>query len=338
MKIIIQLFRIIVGALFIFSGFVKLVDPIGSQYKFQEYFSESVLNMEFLIPYALPFAIILIVAEILLGVMILIGYKPKITVWSLLIITVIFLFLTWYSAYYNKVTDCGCFGDAIKLTPWETFYKNVILIALIVVLLIKVELINPIFKGKIPKIITFLSLGIFLFIVQHVLTHLPIIDFRAYAVGKNLQEGMQYPADGSIPPVHDFMLEDTQQDLAPVLLEKEKVVLIITYDLGKLAEDNFSVFNKTTEEKIKIKEKAFNKIRGFSNKAIQKGYTVYGVSASFSDDLNLAKEKYNLPFEFLFCDETTLKTMIRANPGVIILDKGTVTQKKNWVDVDDLEL
>ena len=320
MKIIIQLFRIIVGALFIFSGFVKLVDPIGSQYKFQEYFSESVLNMEFLIPYALPFAIILIVAEILLGVMILIGYKPKTTVWSLLIITVIFLFLTWYSAYYNKVTDCGCFGDAIKLTPWETFYKNVILIALIVVLLIKVELINPIFKGKIPKIITFLFLGIFLFIVQHVLTHLPIIDFRAYAVGKNLQEGMQYPADGSIPPVHDFMLEDTQQDLAPVLLEKEKVMLVIVYNLDK------------------SDVKGFPAIKDIANKAIQKGYTVYGVSASFSDDLNLAKEKYNLPFEFLFCDETTLKTMIRANPGVIILNKGTVTQKKNWVDVDDLEL
>ncbi|WP_299065695.1 BT_3928 family protein [uncultured Polaribacter sp.] len=320
MKIIIQLFRIIVGALFIFSGFVKLVDPIGSQYKFQEYFSESVLNMEFLIPYALPFAIILIVAEILLGVMILIGYKPKATVWSLLIITIIFLFLTWYSAYYNKVTDCGCFGDAIKLTPWETFYKNVILIALIVILLIKVELIKPIFSGKIPKIITFLSLGIFLFIVQHVLTHLPIIDFRAYAIGKNLQEGMQYPADGSIPPVHDFMLEDTQQDLAPVLLEKEKVMLVIVYNLDK------------------SDVKGFPAIKDISNKAKEKGYTVYGVSASFSDDLNLAKEKYNLPFEFLFCDETTLKTMIRANPGVVILNKGTVAQKKNWVDVDDLEL
>ena len=320
MKILVQISRILVGALFIFSGFVKLVDPIGSQYKFQEYFSESVLNMEFLIPYALPFAIVLIVAEILLGVMILIGYKPKVTVWSLLIITVIFLFLTWYSAFYNKVTDCGCFGDAIKLTPWETFYKNVILIVLIILLLIKVDVIKPIFKGNIPKLITFLSLAGFLFIIQHVLTHLPIIDFRAYAIGKNLQEGMQYPADGSIPPVHDFMLEDTQQDLAPVLLEQEKVMLVIVYNLDKSDVNGFPAIKEVSE------------------KAISKGYTVYGVSASFSDDLNLAKEKYNLPFEFLFCDETTLKTMIRANPGVIILDKGTVTQKKNWVDVEDLEL
>ena len=320
MKFLVQLARIIVGALFIFSGFVKLVDPIGSKYKFQEYFSEDVLNLEFLIPYALPFAIILIVAEILLGVMILIGYKSKLTVWSLFLLTLIFLFLTWYSAYYNKVTDCGCFGDAIKLSTWETFYKNIILIGLIIVLLLKVAFIKPIFKGKTPMIITFLSLALFLFTVKHVLTHLPLIDFRAYAIGKNNPEGMVFPADGSIAPVHDFMLEDAQADLAPELLRQEKVMLVIVYNLDK-ADVN-----------------GFRAIKEIGIKAKKKGYTVYGVSASFSDDLVLAKEKYNLPFDFLFCDETTLKTMIRANPGVIILNKGTVVEKKNWVDVEEIEL
>ncbi|WP_297815233.1 MauE/DoxX family redox-associated membrane protein [uncultured Polaribacter sp.] len=320
MKFLVQLARIIVGALFIFSGFVKLVDPIGSKYKFQEYFSEDVLNLEFLIPYALPFAIILIVAEILLGVMILIGYKSKLTVWSLFLLTLIFLFLTWYSAYYNKVTDCGCFGDAIKLSTWETFYKNIILIGLIIVLLLKVAFIKPIFKGKTPMIITFLSLALFLFTVKHVLTHLPLIDFRAYAIGKNIPEGMVFPADGSIAPVHDFMLEDAQADLAPELLRQEKVMLVIVYNLDK-ADVN-----------------GFRAIKEIGIKAKKKGYTVYGVSASFSDDLVLAKEKYNLPFDFLFCDETTLKTMIRANPGVIILNKGTVVEKKNWVDVEEIEL
>ncbi|MBT4413837.1 MAG: DoxX family membrane protein [Polaribacter sp.] len=320
MKFLVQLARIIVGALFIFSGFVKLVDPIGSKYKFQEYFSEDVLNLEFLIPYALPFAIILIVAEILLGVMILIGYKSKLTVWSLFLLTLIFLFLTWYSAYYNKVTDCGCFGDAIKLSTWETFYKNIILIGLIIVLLLKVAFIKPIFKGKTPMIITFLSLALFLFTVKHVLTHLPLIDFRAYAIGKNIPEGMVFPADGSIAPVHDFMLEDAQADLAPELLRQEKVMLVIVYNLDK-ADVN-----------------GFRAIKEIGIKAKKKGYTVYGVSASFSDDLVLAKEKYNLPFDFLFCDETTLKTMIRANPGVVILNKGTVVEKKNWVDVEEIEL
>jgi len=320
MKIVVQLSRILVGALFIFSGFVKLVDPIGSQYKFQEYFSESVLNMEFLIPYALPFAILLIVAEILLGVMILIGYKSKLTVWSLFVLTLIFLYLTWYSAYYNKVTDCGCFGDAIKLNTWETFYKNVILIALIVLLLIKVAHIKPVFKGNVPKVITFLSLAVFLYIVQHVLTHLPLIDFRAYAIGKNISEGMVYPEDGSIPPVHDFVLEDAQADLAPELLKKEKVMLVIIYNLDKVDVNGFPAIKEMT------------------TKAKKKGYTVYGVSASFSDELLLAKEKYNLPFDFLFCDETTLKTIIRANPGVVILNKGTVVEKKNWADVKEIAL
>jgi len=319
-KILVQLARIIVGALFIFSGFVKLVDPIGSQYKFEEYFSESVLNMEFLIPYALPFSILLIVAEILLGVMVLIGYKSKLTVWSLFLLTLVFLFLTWYSAYYNKVTDCGCFGDAVKLSTWGTFYKNVILIALVLILVLGVKYVKPIFGGKIPKIITFLSLGVFLFIVQHVLTHLPIIDFRAYAIGKNISEGMVYPEDGSIPPVHDFMLEDEQADLAPELLKKEKVMLVIIYNLDKVDKNGFPA------------------IKDITTKAKEKGYTVYGVSASFSDDLLLAKEEYNLPFDFLFCDETTLKTIIRANPGVVILDKGTVVEKKNWIDVDEIEL
>ena len=297
-----------------------MVDPIGSQYKFQEYFSESVLNIEFLIPYALPFAILLIIAEILLGVMVLIGYKPTLTVWSLFVLTLIFLFLTWYSAYYNKVTDCGCFGDAIKLTPWETFYKNVLLIGFILVLLLKIKMIQPIFKGNLPKVITFLSLASFLFIVQHVLSHLPLIDFRAYAIGKNLQEGMKYPADGSIAPVHDFVLEDAQADLAPELLQEEKLLLVIVYNLEK-SEVN-----------------GFPEIKEMTTKAIKKGYTVYGVSASFSDELTFVKEKYSLPFEFLFCDETTLKTMIRANPGVMILDKGTVVEKKHWVDIDQIKL
>jgi uncharacterized membrane protein YphA (DoxX/SURF4 family) len=318
--ILVQIVRILVGALFIFSGFVKLVDPIGSQYKFEEYFSEGVLNMEFLIPFALIFSIVLIVAEILLGVMILIGYKPKFTVWSLFFLTLVFLFLTWYSAHYNKVTDCGCFGDAVKLTPWETFYKNVILIALIIILLIKVKLIKLIFSGKIPKVITLVSLAGFMFIVQHVLIHLPIIDFRAYAIGKNISEGMKYKDDGKIPPVHDFMLEDSQNDLAPKILKMEKVMLVIASNLNKSEFEGFP--------EIKI----------IADKAIEKGYKVYGVSASFSDIIELTKNKFELPFEFLFCDETTLKTMIRANPGIIILNKGTVVQKKNWSDAEDLEL
>ena len=320
LKLIVHLSRIFVGAMFIFSGFVKLVDPIGSQYKFEEYFSEGVLNLEFLIPYALPFSILLIIVEIMLGVSLLLGYKSKITTWSLLGITTIFLFLTWYSAYYNKVTDCGCFGDAIKLTPWETFWKNVLLIGLILLLLIGVKNIKALFSKRINTSLIILSFVSFSYITIHVLNHLPIIDFRAYAVGKNITEGMKFPEDGSIPPVHDFMLEDTQNDLAPEILAMDKVLLVIVYNASK------------------SDDKGFIDIKYIADKAISKGYNVFGVSASFEDDLILIQNNYDLPFDFLFCDETTLKTMIRANPGVMTLSKGTVTGKWNWNDIDDINL
>ncbi|MFT7442701.1 MAG: putative membrane protein YphA (DoxX/SURF4 family) [Maribacter sp.] len=318
--ILVQIARIVVGALFIFSGFVKLVDPIGSQYKFEEYFSEGVLNMEFLIPYALPFAIFLIIAEIVLGVALLVGWKSKLTVRSLTVMILFFLFLTFYSAYYNKVTDCGCFGDAIKLEPWETFFKDVFLTILIIFLSYKTIFIKSITTSSLPGKFVFWSLAISGFITYYVLAHLPIIDFRAYAIGKNISEGMKYKDDGKIPPVHDFMLEDSQNDLAPKILKTEKVMLVIASNLNKSEFEGFP--------EIKI----------ITDKAIEKGYKVYGVSASFSDIIDLTKNKFELPFEFLFCDETTLKTMIRANPGIIILNKGTVVQKKNWSDAEDLEL
>jgi len=320
MKILVQFVRVIVGVLFVFSGFVKLVDPIGSQYKFEEYFSESVLHIPFLIPYALQFSIFLIIAEIVLGVALLVGWKPKFTVKSLLFMVLFFLFLTGYSAYYDKVTDCGCFGDAIKLKPWETFYKDVVLTILIFFLSYKSKLISP-FKSKIfPGKVVFWSLVISSFITYYVLAHLPIIDFRPYAIGKNIPQGMEYPEDGSLPKVHDFMLEDAQNDLAPEILKMEKVLLVISYNLDKADFEAFSEIKKVADE------------------AIKKGYKVYGASASFSDVLQLTKKKFDLPFEFLFCDETTLKTMIRANPGVLILNKGTVVDKKNWNDIDDLKL
>lgn len=320
MKLLVHISRIFVGAMFIFSGFVKLIDPIGSQYKFEEYFSQNVLDMEYLIPYALAFSIVLILAEILLGIILLLGCKAKATLWSLLVLSTVFLFLTWYSAYYNKVTDCGCFGDAIKLTPWETFYKNVILIGLILLMLFRVKDVKSIFSVKISQAITILSLVSFLYITYHVLVHLPIIDFRAYAVGNNIPEGMKYKDDGEIPKIHDFYLEDAQADLAPEILAMNKVILIIVHSLDKADKNGF----KTIKE--------------LANKAKTKGYAVYGASASFTDELLLAKEKYELPFDFLFCDGITLKTMVRANPGIMMLQKGTIMGKWNWSDADKIIL
>jgi len=319
MKILVQVARFFVAVIFIFSGFVKLVDPLGSSYKFEEYFGYDVLNLEFLIPYALPFSIFLILAEIILGVLLLVGYLPKLTTWSLLGMILVFLFLTWYSAYYDKVTDCGCFGDAVKLSTWGTFYKNIVLLFFILILVMKVNVIQPLFSLTISKWITFLSFFTFLYITYYVLVHLPIIDFRPYAVGKNISEGMEYIGDEE-PPIHDFFLESVEgEDLTEAVLAEEKVLLVVAYNLSKSDTQGFSNIKIVTDD------------------ALEKGYAVYTLTSSMNEEYLEIKNKFNLNVEMLFCDETTLKTIIRSNPGVLTLEKGTVTGKWSWVDVDSIK-
>jgi len=316
MKLVIHISRLLVAVAFIFSGFVKLVDPLGSSYKFTEYFSADVLNLEFLIPYVLPISIVLILSELMFGLLLLFGYLPKLTVWSLLGLILVFLFLTWYSAYFNKVTDCGCFGDALKLTPWTTFYKNLVLLLLILILVFKQQTIRPIFNVSIVKWSIFLSFILFLYITYYVLLHLPILDFRPYAVGTNISEGMEY-VNGKEPPIHDFYLESKDGvDFTEKILQAENVLLVVVYAV----------------EKSEIQ--GFSKIKIVTNQALKKGYTVYALSSSLIEDFEAVKRKFNLNFEVLFADEITLKTIIRANPGVVILNKGTVKGKYNWVDVE----
>lgn len=320
MKFIVQIARFFVAFTFIFSGFVKLVDPLGSAYKFQEYFGADVLNLEFLIPYALPFSILLILVEIMLGVTLLVGFLPKLTVWSLLGIILVFLFLTWYSAYFNKVTDCGCFGDAVKFTSWGTFYKNVVLILLILLLVWKVKYVKPIFTKNFAKWSTFLSFFAFLYIVYYVLIHLPIIDFRPYAVGKSISEGMEFVGDKD-PQIHDFYLESVEgEDFTSEILSKDNVLLVIAYNLTKSDVEGFEKIKKITDT------------------AIDNGYFVFALTSSTNKEFLKIKDNYQLNFEMLFGDETMLKTIIRSNPGIITLEKGIVTGKWSWVDSDKVKL
>lgn len=320
MKFLVQIARYFVAFTFIFSGFVKLVDPLGSAYKFQEYFGADVLNLEFLIPYALPFSILLILVEIMLGVMLLVGYLPKLTVWSLLGIILVFLFLTWYSAYYNKVTDCGCFGDALKLSSWGTFYKNIVLVILILLLVWKHQFIKPLFSATLVKWTAFLSFFAFLYIVYYVLVHLPIIDFRPYAIGKSIPEGMEYVGDIE-PPIHDFYLESVDgDDLTELVLTEDNVLLVVAYNLSKSDLEGFS------------------KIKTITDEAIQKGFTVFTLTSSMNEEYMKIKEDYKLNVEMLFGDETMLKTIIRSNPGIVTLNNGVVTGKWSWADVTKIKL
>lgn len=364
MKLLVHISRLLVGALFIFSGFIKLNDPLGFSYKLQEYFSSDVLNLPFLEPYALGIAIFVVVYEVVLGVFLWVGYKPKFTVWSLLGMIVFFTFLTFYAAYFDKVKDCGCFGDFLKMTPWESFTKDVILLVLILILFFGVRHIKPLFNKLGVTIVALLGFIASLWFGYHVLMHLPAIDFRAYKVGNNILEEMSIPenakkpvieytwvfevngeekefvTNGSYPEVDgkylsvetkmieegyepkilDFSIESEDEDLTTYFLEKEHLIMIVSYGL------------ETAEKK------GLEKLKAISDEALQNGYTVMGLTASGNDAKQYIKETYQLDFDFYLCDEKVLKTIVRSNPGVVKLNKGTVIQKVHWNDIDDLEL
>ncbi len=364
MKYLVGIARILVGILFIVSGFIKLNDPMGFSFKLEEYFSSGVLDLPFFMPHALTIALFMVILEVLLGVMLLIGFHKRFTLWSLLAMIVFFTFLTFYSAYFNKVTDCGCFGDAVKLTPWESFTKDIILLVLIIVLLVGRKYIKPILAYGVQRIVFVITLLACIGYAYYVLNHLPVLDFRPYKIGANIEQGMGIPENapkaiyeyawkfkvndeeqvivtngdyptvdgdyvgvetkeiqkGYEPPIHDFSIEQEGEDFASDLLQEEKLVMVVAYDLRKSDVD------------------AFSKIKDFTNEAIKKGYTVIGMSASGPEFSKEVVTKYQLPFEFYFTDETTLKTIVRSNPGVLVLEKGTILQKVHHNDVNHLKL
>lgn len=364
MKYLVWISRIFVGVLFIISGLIKLNDPVGFSFKLEEYFSPGVLDLPIFLPMALGISIFVVIVEVILGVLLLIGFKPKLTVWSLLLMIVFFTFLTFYSAYFNKVTDCGCFGDAVKLTPWESFTKDVILLVFTLILFYGRKYITPLFNTKTNWMVGGAALLACVLFANHVLNHLPSVDFRPYKIGANIQEGMTVPDDapqplyeyawrfkvnggeqtivtngeypsvegefidvettqiqaGYEPPIHDFTIEKDGQDYAAELLEKDKLIMVVAYDLAK---SNYDFFPEVAQ---------------VTNEAKEKGYTVIGMSASSDDLANQVEQKYKLDFDFYFTDETTLKTIVRSNPAILVLRKGTIQQKVHYNDLDKLTL
>jgi len=364
MKAVVSIARILVGVLFIFSGFIKLNDPVGFSYKLQEYFSEPVLDIPFLIPFALIIAILIVIFELVLGIMLLIGYAPKFTRWSLLLMIIFFTFLTFYSAYFNKVTDCGCFGDAIPLTPWESFYKDIILLILILLIFFNQKYINPIFPVKYHKWVVFISFIACFGFCYHVLMHLPVFDFRPYKIGNNIPEKMQLPSgaekaqvtyhwkfeidgeekvitnNGAYPQVDgEFIEVETSQageNALPPIHD-----FIIEGEEGDITDEVLSAdkvllivaYNLRSTER-----EGYKAVKELSQNALQKGYKVTGLTASGTDLQTDIKKEFDLNFDFYQTDETALKTIVRSNPGFLTLEQGTITQKKHWFDASDIEL
>ncbi|ASK32417.1 doxx family protein [Chryseobacterium sp. T16E-39] len=189
--------RFILAVIFILSGFVKAVDLVGFSFKMEEYFSPTVFNMPFLEKFALLFSIIVVVLELFLGFMLLIKLKLKFTLSALIALCIFFGFLTFYSAYFNVVTDCGCFGDAVKFTPWQSFFKDVVLLIGLIILFVlyrkefvkKDEYSNAVVPSS--NKFKYYILGAFslvmIYIMAQGLLHEPMIDFRDYKIGTDLK-------------------------------------------------------------------------------------------------------------------------------------------------------
>ncbi len=210
MKIFVTISRIIVGVLFIFSGLVKAIDPLGLTYKMQEFF-EAWGNAGFFKPlmnslndYALWFSLIMITLEVMLGVALLLGVQKKLTGWLLLLLVVFFTFLTSYVLFSGKIKACGCFGDCIPLTPVQTFSKDVILLVLVLLILYGIEHVKPVLPRKINRIIFVLSTIGVIWLQWHVLTYLPLKDCLPYKVGNNILELRKMPA-GAISDKYDYV-------------------------------------------------------------------------------------------------------------------------------------
>lgn len=355
-KVTNQLITLFVGGLFIFSGLIKINDPVGTAIKLEEYFEvfatdKAQLNLavlhgfwELLVPFSLYIGAFLCIFEVVLGVALLLNYRKKTTIELLLATIIFFTFLTFYSAYFDKVTDCGCFGDAIKLTPWESFSKDVLLTVLILILFFQRKK-----TGNSPTTFGSFAVGITAvgctFLAYYAVAHLPFIDFRAYKVGNNIPKLMEQPepclynyimekngetftlkdyptdpaykfkemvtvnAENCKPKITDYKVWNEEGDFTAETFKDNKLLIII-HDLNK----NNYIGNTNVDSYSKINELVKQ----------MKGVTPIVLTSADSKAFEVFRHDVQLAVPYYAVDATVLKTMTRSNPGLILLKNGTV--------------
>ncbi|MDO5664117.1 MAG: DoxX family protein [Bacteroidia bacterium] len=372
-KIITELSRIILGATFVFSGFVKAVDPLGFTYKIQDYLIS--FNLTELFPLALPVAIVLVVFEFLIGVFLLLGIYRKPTVILAAVFMAFFLPLTLWIALKNPVKDCGCFGDALIISNWETFYKNIVLGVCAVILLLYYKKITPLFSAKTAWIAAAFSIIFgFAFAIYNVVK-LPVFDFRPYHIGANIPENMyidptktdivenvfiyskdgveqefteeNYPWDdstytfvemktklikeGEKPKIEDFYISELVYDsLSQSFVDGEDITQQILSDVNY----NFLMISYSLEQ---MNEKHLDNFKEASDFAENSGYGFYCLTSSSPDFIGEWSAKNNTDFQFAHADERVLKTMIRSNPGLMLLQNGNVINMWDDSEIPNFE-
>ncbi|MEX8548043.1 MAG: BT_3928 family protein [Mucilaginibacter sp.] len=357
--------RIAVGLLFIFSGLIKANDPLGFSYKLVEYFE--VFHLTFLNGLALALAIFLCALEMLFGFALLIGARGKQVAWGLLLLIVFFTFLTFYSAAFKVVQSCGCFGDAIPLTPWQSFGKDLVLLLLIVFIFLNRNLIQPLSNKKTENVMLLLA-TIFSFGVGiYTYNFLPVIDFLPYKVGANLPDEMKIP-ENAVPDEYEitYNLQNKKTGDKRSITNKEYLksgiwkdnnweitgeptsVLIKKGFEAKIKDLNISDAqgNDYTKELLnnpfynlivvaynldETNSDAINKINALSLNLTQ-NFNVRTVllTSNSAQDAEAFSKAHKLFMEIFYADGVPLKTMVRANPGVLLLKNGTVIGKWHY--------
>ncbi len=362
-KILKHLARILFGLVFIFSGFVKGIDPWGSAYKFTDYFHA--MGLDAIVWAAFPLGVLLSFAEFAIGVAFLFNWRMKIFSWLGLLFMLFFTPLTLWIALKNPVTDCGCFGDALVISNWETFYKNLVFIVLAIVVFVNRSWFDNQVKTKIPLVLSLVTFIAYFVIVYHSYNHLPIFDFRPYKVGVNIPDAMTIPEgapqdeyenifyyknkktgevekfdeenypwqdtvnwefqdmesnliqEGYEPPIHDFRIETP---------DGENIIDFFTYD------ENY-VFMLVAYDLHKSSTKSQGEINTLADWAMQQGYSFICLTSTLPDESMAFAQANGAPYEFFNCDEITLKTMIRSNPGLIVIKDGTILGKWHYNDI-----
>jgi len=364
MRTLSVIIRILTGLVFVFSGFVKGVDPWGSGIKLGDYFTA--FGWEGMIPFAYFLGSLLNVAEFLIGFCLVFGFRIKLASLGAVIFMLIFLPLTLYLAIYNPVSDCGCFGDAIKMSNWQTFYKNIFISAFVAFVFIRRKHFKSWISIKAEWLGAVTGLLIIIGVSWYSYSYLPLIDFLPYKVGNHLPSLMKIPdgmpADkyeqfislkdtttgkdiqvtvdtysndstywgqgtkykyisisepklvqkGYQPPIHDLTIvsaADGTEITEDVLNDSSYSFLMISYKISKASTSNMSEFE------------------AIAKYAASKGYRFICMTSSTNDDIDKLYTEFSPSYPFYQTDETTLKSMIRSNPGLILIKGGTVIDK-----------
>ena len=327
LNVITAIVRTLFGAVCIFSGFVKAIDPLGTAYKIEDYlnaFGGIFPNFTWI---ALPASIALSMFEFALGCALLFNLKRKLTSWLAFVFMLFMTVLTLYIALENPVSDCGCFGDAIVLDNWTTFYKNIVLMAMVIWLLATQRYAKTWFVNWVEwsGIAFFCLVSIVLSVVC--LRHLPFIDFRPYKVGTDIEKGMEIPEGAPADEYHITFIYEKDGVQQEFTLEN--------YPKGD------STWTFVDQKSVLVKQGYVPPIHDFSitdanfddityDVLDYEGYTILAVMYDL--------QKTNMRQPFCGTDPITLKTIIRANPGIVLLKDGVVVGKWNMRDVKEKKI